>query len=115
VLARVNPSLDDAGKAREVSEGYVEILTMADIPPTAEVFKSETNTRGTNPLFTAIKHVSGKPPCTAATLRTLQTDPEDSDAANKVGLFAPTTGLFTNWTLINVAKSTSHTGTATAV
>jgi hypothetical protein len=115
VRARVNPSLSDAAKAREASEGYVEILTMADIPPKAIALQTETNTTGVNALFTAIKHVDGKPPCTSATLRKLLDDPANGSEANAVGLFAPTTGLFTNWTLINVSKSTSHTGAAAAV
>jgi hypothetical protein len=115
VFARLNPSLDDAGKAREASEGYVEILTMADIPPTVPDGADTDTSPDANPLYTAIKHVDGVAPCTSATLRKLQSDPSDAAAANGMGLYAPTTGLFTNWTLINVAKSTSHTGTATAI
>lgn len=45
---------DDAAKAAQTREGYVEILTMADIPKTAN---------GANGLYKAIKHVNGVAPC----------------------------------------------------
>lgn len=63
---------DDAAKAKETFEGYVEIFNMADIPaklPGSASGKvladadatTPATTAFANPLYTAIKHVSGKP------------------------------------------------------
>lgn len=51
---RVNPTNNNA----ETREGYIEILNTADIPE---------NTATTS-LYTAIKHVAGKAPCTASVM-----------------------------------------------
>lgn len=76
---RLPASYTAAQLANETREGYIEILNMADIP------KGQTNDQfqaaggigvaGTNPLFTAIKHVSGVAPCTESVLGTLAADP----------------------------------------
>lgn len=102
VTSRLDSTLDDAGKAKQASEGYVEILNMADIP---------TGTA----LYTAIKHVSGVAPCTATPLNALFTDSTDYAGATGKGLAVPTTGLMTNWTIINVPKASSWSGAAVAV
>lgn len=108
VTARLNPALSDAQKAVEASEGYVEILNMADIPPATSADNST--------LFESIKHVSGVPRnCASTAVNALFTDSTDYANAQAKGLQVPTTGLMTNWTVINVAKSTSFTGAATAV
>ncbi|NWG73169.1 MAG: cell surface protein [Rubrivivax sp.] len=108
VFDRLNPSLTAEGKAREASEGYVELLTMADIP---KITDPDTDT-----LYESIKHSNGVPlNCNSAAVRALLDDPANGSEANDLGLYAPTTGLFTNWTLINVARATSHTGAAVAV
>ncbi len=110
VFDRLNPSLTAAGKAREASEGYVELLTMADIPP------NDGGSTSVVTLYESIKHSQGVPlNCNSSAVRALLNDPADGAAANALGLTAPTTGLFTNWTLINVARATSHTGAAVAV
>jgi hypothetical protein len=110
VFDRLNPSLTAAGKAREASEGYVELLTMADIPP------DDGGSATVVTLYESIKHSNGVPlNCNSSAVRELLVDPDTDSDANGLGLFAPTTGLFTNWTLINVARSTSHTGAAVAV
>ena len=116
VTARLKPQLTGDALANEAREGYVEILNMADIPLTVPA----------TPLFTAIKHVkdatTGKyiAPCTPASLAVMASNPtsydgpEATSAINK-GLEVPTTGLMTNWTVINVAKAASYTGNAVAV
>lgn len=108
VTARLNPAWTDAQKATEASEGYVEILNMADIPP-------ETTDEKTS-LFESIKHVGGVPRnCASAAVADLFNDSDSyADALDK-GLEVPTTGLMTNWTVINVAKAAAFTGAATAV
>lgn len=47
-------------------EGYVEIITMADVPPTyTPTVGAGAGVAVANPLFTAIKHVNGVAPCTS--------------------------------------------------
>ena len=68
---------DEAARALETLEGYVEIFNMADIPPkvpanaAGEILQNGTVATD-NPLFTAIKHATsgdnaGKSPCSSAT------------------------------------------------
>jgi len=102
ITARVNPKADTANETRE---GYIEILNAADIVP------------GTS-VYSAIKHVKGAPPVacsngarTPDALRPLLT--EEGIAA--AGFTSPTTGLFADWSIFNVAEATSWSGVATAV
>jgi hypothetical protein len=81
--------------ANEAREGYVEILTLGDIPPSAE----------TTSLGHAIQHnEQGVPPCTAPILVSL--------TQGDTRLLNPTTGLMANWTIINVANTTIWSGEA---
>lgn len=114
VTTRLDPDLSAAEKAAQASEGYVEILNMADIPPTTP------GGSGANALYAAIKHVDGKAPCNTtalglAALNKLFTDSTDAANAQSKGLSAPTTGLMTNWTIINVPKAASYSGRGVAV
>ena len=102
ITARVNPA---ANLANETREGYIEILNMADVVPGTAV-------------YTAIKHVKGAPPAacsngaaTPAALKPLLTEAGISAA----GFSLPTTGLFANWSIFNVADATSWSGEATAI
>lgn len=138
--------------ANETREGYIEILNMADVPSkmTADQAANQGVTAavamGTaNPLFTAIKHVSGVAPCTESVLGLLATDPtgyskntpygdtvagtdngsgangaaDDKAAqgtsAQALGLTFPSGGLFANWTIINVPSTTTYSGNANAI
>ena len=99
---RVNPAVSVPNETRE---GYVEIITMANVP-------------ASSPIYNAIKHTNGAPPvpCSGdasmpAALRPLQT--EEGIAA--AGLANPTTGLYANWSIFNVADATSWSGEATAI
>lgn len=98
-------------------EGYIEIFNMADVPPA-------TGAAGANSaLFTAIKHVNGVPPCTAAAINAsiLNTNWGEPGAGHTeaqiaaAGLATPTTGLFGNWTIINVPQTTTFSGSMVAV
>ena len=105
--------LSAANKAAGTREGYVEIFNMADIPDAA-VYGAATNAKSA--LFTAIKHVGGVAPCTAsvidtALLETAYTEP----TAAAAGFATPTTGLMGDWYIINVAKTTTFSGGATAL
>ena len=93
--------------AMHASEGYVEILNMADVPPAAAP--------SAPPLFTAIQRVSGIAPCTISVLNTLMVDATSYADARSKGLEVPTTGLMTRWTLINVGRAAAYTGLATAI
>lgn len=144
---RLPASFTTAQLANETREGYIEILNMADVP------KGQTKDQwtvaggagaiGTNPLFTAIKHVSGVAPCTESVLGALATDPTGyssqqpynvggttdngsglngandgtvaATSAQALGLTFPTGGLFADWTIINVPNSTTYSGNATAL
>jgi len=144
---RLPASFTDAQKANETREGYIEILNMADVPKgqTRDQWQvaGATGPVGTNPLWTATKHVNGLAPCTESVLATLATDPsgysnqtpylaggttDNGSGANGVsdtavlatsaqalGLTFPTGGLFANWTIINVPSTTTYSGIATAL
>jgi hypothetical protein len=84
----------------QTREGYVEILTMADIVNTSGKYAD---------LFKAVKHVSGTPPCTSSVLTALTRE----NAADY--MVAPTTGLMANWTIVNVSKFLVYSGDAAAI
>ena len=100
--ARTNPQAD---RPNETREGYIDIITMADVLPGTAV-------------YTATKHVKGAPPIRCSegvvvpvALRSLQTEAGIAAA----GFGAPTTGLFANWSIFNVPEATSWSGKATAI
>ena len=101
-------------------EGYVEVLTMADIPEPLPV-----DLEGS--LYEAIKHVNGVAPCTTTVLNALQEDNFDVYAGvgnvalapvaglSEQGMDAPTASLMTFGTIINVPDSRAFTIAATAI
>lgn len=104
-------------KHAQTREGYIEILEMATIP-------AHTKTTGLNELetlYTAVKHVKkdGKmvAPCTAAAFTALDgvKDGKTLNATGPVALGAPTGTLAASWYIMNVAKSTTFSGSATAL
>ncbi|HRD96567.1 MAG TPA: hypothetical protein PLA97_09260 [Rubrivivax sp.] len=105
--ARLDPSPQANPASVQAGEGYVEILTMADIPPRTGPADP--------PLFTAIRQVAGVAACTASALDPLAIDANSYPDARSKGLDVPTTGLMTRWTLINVARAAAYTGVATAL
>ncbi len=129
VTARLPSFLTATQKSQQTREGYIEIFNMADIPPVlADVtgagvlgagpgvapFGAPTVTA--NPLFTAIKHVNGVPPgCGSAAMNALAADPASTAAAYALGFRSPSTGLFANFTIINVPKSGAETGEAVSI
>ncbi|WP_349291350.1 cell surface protein [Caenimonas sedimenti] len=97
-------------------EGYIEIFNMADIPSTQSLYDGSAVAKQSN-LYTAIKHVAGTPPCTSTAINTAILDTNhtaEATAANR-GLATPTTGLFGNWTIINVPQTTTYSGSMVAV
>lgn len=98
---RVNPANSNA----ETREGYVEILNTADIPAGSS-------------LFTAIKHVNGKAPCTASVMDAQANDLVSGSATNAPaprGYSWPTGGLYANWILVNTTDKASFSGEAVAI
>ena len=109
---RLQGSLSAADKAAGTREGYVEIFNMADIPDLA-VYGAPA---GKSALFTAIKHVGGVAPCTASAIDTAVLNTAHTEAtAAAAGFATPTTGLMGDWYIINVAKTTTFSGGATAL
>jgi hypothetical protein len=103
--SRVDPTPVKGNSANETREGYVEIINMADIPVGAP-----------SALFTAIKHVLGVAPCTAAALETaLGTDVADVPAAALRGMTPPSGGLTSDWIILNQANTAAWSGSATAL
>ena len=109
----VTSRLGAAGAAGTL-EGYVEVLTMADVP-----FRNTTGS-----LYNAIKHVNGVAPCftgayasllSATTAPSLALNPQNDGEIAALGLANPTTGLFGNWTIVNVAEVSSWGGAATSI
>jgi len=104
---RVDPAKNAANETRE---GYVEVVNMADIPPTTGT------TTGVDSLYEAIKHVNGVAPCTATILDArLGSDFADNSAAIAAGLALPTTGLVGDWIILNQANTAAWSGSATAL
>ena len=104
ITTRVNPKSDMANETRE---GYIEILNMADVPPGTAV-------------YTATKHVNGvlPAPCAlgavlpaASPLRPLLTQA----GINSAGFSNPTSGLFANWSIIDLNDGAAWSGAATAI
>ena len=115
VTARLPAFLTAAQKSQQTREGYIEIFNMADIPPTTPNADGSSSAVA-NPLFTAIKHINGVPPgCTSAAINALQFDPATLPAAYALGFRSPSTGLFANFTIINVPKSGAATGEAVSI
>jgi hypothetical protein len=117
VLDRLPPSFTTDQKRAWTREGYIEILNMADIPPKGINIAPASGAPLTtaNALYTAIKHVAGVPPCTAATMNTLLADPASTDAAYTLGFRAPSGGVFANYMIVDVLNSGSYSGEATSI
>jgi len=120
-------------------EGYVEIITLADIPPKYNAVAPDpaagtaAGTNVTNPLYTAIKHVNGVAPCTTAVLENLKADNFAAQLAvpGTAPIVAPfvaadvqayyttapgTLGSLTSYaTIINVPGSKAFSNVATAI
>ena len=106
--------------AANTLEGYVEVINMANIRP---VTASGSPTTFTSALFTAIKHVNGVAPCTAAILTDklgqdntyAQLNAVNANGSTGIGLAAPTTGLTGDWIILDQAKTAAWSGSATAL
>ena len=102
--AFITGRLPSDGGVNETREGYVEILTMADIVKGAD----KSNQLA---LYTATKHVKASAPCTASVLTALTRENSSSYMA------VPTTGIMANWTIFNVQAGNyyAYSGEASAI
>ena len=99
--------------ARNANEGYIEILNMADVPPT---YVSGPDAGKANALYTNIKHVSGVAPCNGAAFATLLTPlATDAAGAEEAGLAASTGGLMGTWAVANQENFSMFSGNHVAV
>ncbi len=104
-LPPVSATFTAAQRAAYSREGYIEIFNMADIPP--------VSTAGS--LSRSITHASGVPACAGLTALGLTNDLANDAAAFAKGFSYPTTGLFANYTIINVSNTLTFSGEAVAV
>lgn len=116
--------VSDATKQVLISEGYIEVLNMADIPAT---IKDGANWV-TNKLHADILHAveDGKPntkskkgfpeDCNGAPIQTLLTDvPVNQAGATAAGLASSTGGLMGSWIILNQNKVATYSGNMTAI
>ena len=106
-FGRIAPYATQVVRSAGTREGYVEMITMADIPP---------STKGVFPLIQ--QNQNGQAACGDATDNAAWTA-LDSDQANaaayaSLGLTPPSTGMFANWTIMNVPDALSWSGAAMA-
>jgi hypothetical protein len=132
ITARLDPSLTGDALMSGTREGYVEIINMADIPsqsstsngytlPTTAATPT-TVASNTNPLWTAIKHVSGVAPCSGAAFTALDNNiigltnaASGAGSAAALGMTAPSGGLFANWSIVNTTNAAAWGGQAHAI
>ena len=136
VTSRLDTGLTVDQKANGTREGYIEIFNMGDIPASgvvdpgleaqddiAATTAGAVTAAGANPLYTAIKHVSGVAPCTGAAWAALDTantmawnaGAPTTTTPRAYGLLPPTTGLLANWTIINTVGAAAWSGEAFAI
>jgi hypothetical protein len=110
---RLDPSATDAGKANGTREGYVEVITMGDIPPLAPNMSADV---AATSLFRTVKHVAGVAPCAAAVLQEKLGEKAGTKTADTLNeLVAPTAGLTGDWIILNQANTAAWSGSATAL
>jgi hypothetical protein len=104
--ARTNPSLSASERANHTREGYIEIITMADIPPV--VSKSSLH-----------QSISAKADasrdCAAPAVLATQFDTTSESVAAGLGFASPNGSLSATWAIINVPQTLTFSGTATAL
>jgi len=125
LTSRLDPALSTEAKANGTREGYIEIINMADIPPSRAVrgdsallqTVSGSTTTDVNPLFTAIKHVKSVAPCsgTAYTNLDLATAFNNANYPANLGMRPGTGKLAANWTIVNTVNAAAWGGEARAV
>jgi hypothetical protein len=123
--ARTDPALTGDAAAAQTREGYVEIITMADIPKSyTDIPDQATDGQYDAPgadaaragtLYGTIKHANGVAACDANVLEAkLGTDANDAALLQR-GLMPPTGLISGDWIIINQANTAAWSGAATAL
>lgn len=103
---RLAPYLSAEVAAANTREGYIEVLNMADIPPSTV----------TGSLYKGIKHVNGVAPCDAIPYDdVLSTTWVSASEASAHGLAAPSGGLMGSWAVFNQDQLAVYSGNQTAL
>lgn len=103
---RLAPYLSAEVAAANTREGYIEVLNMADIPPSTV----------TGSLYKGIKHVNGVAPCDAIPYDdVLSTTVVSASEASLHGLAAPSGGLMGSWAVFNQDQLAVYSGNQTAL
>jgi len=127
ITGRVDPTPAKGNSANETREGYVEIINMADIPPT-KFNAGATAAAKALTLFGTVKHASAVAACDATVLgAALGTDYATNALATTGGvaggvvggenysLAAPTGLLTSDWVILNQTTTAAWSGSATAL
>jgi hypothetical protein len=129
ITGRVDPTPAKGSATNETREGYVEIITMADIPPVIVTtagttlvgpitipYINGTPAQQAASLFGTTKHVNRVAPCAPAVLNArVGSDPVSLVAANNQGMSAPTGLLSADWVILNQTNTAAWSGSATAL
>lgn len=111
ITDRLPASFTPDQKANWTREGYIEVLTMANVPPlyadgvARATVVGGTTTSTANRLYTTTKHQKGVATCDPTVLNGLLAGIADEKTAVDAGLDTPTTGLYTNAFIINTANA----------
>ena len=120
---RLPTYISEEAKNANANEGYIEVLNMADIPPTllsdgiAGTVTAGLTAGKANPIYTNIKHVAGVAPCSAVAFQDLLSTvvAANGSVAEGYGLAVPSGGLMGSWALFNQAELAVYSGNMTAV
>ena len=109
--SRLRPGLSSSEAVSHTLEGYVELMTMANIPALGTV----AATAGS--LFKSISRqaTGGVRACNSATLLATQVETTSEAAAAAQGFATPTTGIQGSWTIVNVPRTLTFSGDALAI
>jgi hypothetical protein len=121
LTGRVDPTPAKGSAANETREGYVEIINMADVPPTggAAAYALLTTAQKAATLYGTTKHANGVAACDGAVLEAkLGADYAlyaDAIDATKGQMAAPTGKLSSDWIVLNQTNTSAWSGSATAL
>jgi len=107
---RLNGGLTEAQMASQSREGYIEVITMADIPLQGTVAGAPGS------LLQSIQHTTRQPRnCNASAVLNSQLNAQTEAEAASLGYATPTTGLQGSLTIVNVPLTLTFTVDMTAI
>lgn len=115
ITGRVDPTPAKGSSINETREGYVEIINMADVPPTAYNAATTAAAKAAT-LYGTIKHTAGVAACDGTVLASaLGTDWASVAAANAAGMTNPSGKLTSDWVIMNQTTTAAWSGGAVAL